>query len=124
MQQREITSRSRRGKDGLQLVEHLDHIGIQALRAAHIGKHSHLLSKASIKRLGYLLGLADAAALDDDVVKLLQLGQADQLLEQVSAQGAADATILKRNDLFVRLGESVSLLDERSINVDAFKWSA
>lgn len=53
-----------------------------------------MLGETVIKRLSYLLWLADATALDDDVVKGLELGQTDELLEEVAAEGAADAAIL------------------------------
>lgn len=53
----------------LHLVQNLQHLLIKP----HIPlRHGfHLLRKPTVKSLGHLLRLADAAALDDDVVKVL-----------------------------------------------------
>ena len=71
--------------DYLQLRENLDHVFTQALLTTNIGHHAHLLSQTRVKRLGHLLRLADATAFDYNVIKLLQLGKTDKLLEQVTA---------------------------------------
>lgn len=77
-----------------------------------------LFNEAIIKGLGNLLGLADAAALNHDVVKLAELRDAEKLLEKVAAEVAADASILQSNDLVTSLGEGMSLLDQGCIDVD------
>lgn len=52
----------------------------------------------------------------------MKLGEVDELLKEIAAEGTADAAILEGDDLFIRLGESVCLLDEGRIDVDA-GWS-
>ena len=79
----------------------------------------HLLGQALVKGLGNLLGLADAAALDDNVVELLELGEAQQLLKEVAAERAADAAVLQGDDLFLRLSQTVGLLDQGGVDVDS-----
>lgn len=71
----------------------------------------HLLSKSLVERLRDLLRLTDAAALNDNVVELLQLREADELLEEITPKGATDATILEGNDLLLGLVNAVRLLD-------------
>lgn len=78
-----------------------------------------MLSKSRVKRLSNLLRFTDTTALDDDVVKLLQLCKTNELLEQVATEGAADASVLESDDLFLGLGEVVGLLDEGGVDVDA-----
>lgn len=102
-----------------QLPERPDGGLVELQRAGGVGHVGHVLGQAGVERLSDLLGLADAAALDDDVVELLQLGQADQLLEQVAAEGAADATVLQGDDLFIGPGQPVRLADEGGVDVDA-----
>lgn len=76
-----------------------------------------------IKRLGNLLRFADAAALDDDVVKLLQLRKTHEFFEQVASKGTADAAVLESDDLFVCPRQTVRLLDEGGIDVDTLHWA-
>lgn len=102
----------------LQLVKDLDHGRVQSLLGADVGKHAHLLGETGVEGLSNLLRFTDTTALDDDVVKLLQLGEADEFLEQVTTEGTANAAVLEGNDLFIGLCEVVGLLDQRSINVD------
>jgi hypothetical protein len=59
-----------------------------------MGQGKNLLRQTLVKGLGNLFGLADAAALNDDVVELLEFGKPQQLLEEVSPKGATDAAIL------------------------------
>nr|POF11480.1 hypothetical protein CFP56_44318 [Quercus suber] len=87
-----------------------------------LGPFAHggdLLREPYVEGLSDLLGLADAAALDDDVVELGQLGEPDELLEQIAAQRAADAPILQRDDLFFGLLERVRVADQGRVDVDA-----
>lgn len=93
----------------LHLVEDPEHILIKA----HVPlRHSlHLLRKPPVKRLGHLLRFANAAALDDNVVKALQLREANELLEEIAAEGAADAAVLEGDDLFLGFREAVGLFD-------------
>ena len=106
-------------EDDLQLSKNLEHVIIQTRSTLQRPHSIHLLRKPRVKRLSNLLRLTDTTALDDYVVKLLQLGKTDELLEQVAAEGAADASVLEGDDLFLGLGEVVGLLDEGGIDVDA-----
>lgn len=83
-----------------------------------ISHHAHLLRQSRIKRLSNLFWLTNPTALNDDVVKLLELRNTHQLLEQVTTEGAADAAILEGDDFLVRLGQVVCLLDQGRINID------
>lgn len=93
----------------LHFVQNPEHILVKPHVSLRHGLH--LLRKPLVKCLGHLLRLADAAALDDDVVEVLELRKADELLEEVAAEGAADAAVLEGDDLFLGLGEAVGLLD-------------
>ena len=62
-------------------------------------------------------GLADAAGLDDDVVKALQLHQLEYLFDEVGLQGAADATVLQGHEAVVFLSHDTPLLDEVGVDV-------
>lgn len=93
----------------LHLLQHLEHILIKPHVPLCHGLH--LLRKPPVERLGHLLRLADSAALDDDVIEVLELREADELLEEIAAEGAADAAVLQGDDLFLGLGEAVGLLD-------------
>lgn len=104
---------------GLHLGENLFHI-FSERAAVGLSHGVHLLSHACVKGLGHLLGLTDAAALNNDVVELGELRQADELLEEITSQGAADTAILESDDflIIISLLQAVCLLDERGINVD------
>lgn len=103
----------------LQFVEDLDHVLVKASHAITLRQGTHLIRKTRVKRLGNLLRLADAAALYNDVVKLLELGDPHELLEQISSEGAADASILQCNDFLIGLCKLMGLFDERGIDIDA-----
>ena len=101
----------------MQLLQHPGQILVQ--RATSCDGHTvHLLREPGVKRLGHLLRLANAAALDDDVVERLELREAHELLEQVPPQRAAYAAVLERHDLFFGLAEVVRFLNERGVDVD------
>jgi hypothetical protein len=108
--------RERKRGPNVHLIQNLQHVSIKAL--AILGQSAHLLRQAPVERLGHLLRLADAAALDDDVVEFLQLGEPDQLLEEVAAEGAADAAVLQGDDLLLGLCQAVGLLDQGCVDVD------
>lgn len=97
-----------------------EHAGIQS---ALFHERAHGLGQPCVKRLGHLLGLADATALHDDIVELAQLREAHQLLEQVAAQSAAYATVLQGNDLLLGLLDLDGLADEGRVDVDPGSWS-
>jgi hypothetical protein len=78
-----------------------------------------VLGQFVIERLSDLLRLTNPAALNEHVVELLQLRQRDQLLDQVAAEGAADAAVLQRDDLLLGAFKPVSLLDQGGVDVDA-----
>ena len=83
-----------------------------------VGQLPHVFGEARVKRLSNLLRLADAATLNDNVVKFFQLRETDQFFEKIAAQSAANTSILKSNDLFFRLGEAMRLFDQCGVNVD------
>ena len=102
----------------LHLLQDLEHILIEtfAIKTAH---GVHVLRQFLVKGLGDLFRLTDATAFDDDIIKFLELSQTHQLFEEISPKCTADATILEGDDLFVCFCETVGLLDEGSINIDA-----
>ena len=103
----------------LHLLQHLEHLRIESIAAS--SRHIvHLLGQSGIERLSDLLGLADTTAFDDDVVELLELRKANELLEEVAAKGAANAPILHRDDLLVGLCEGVCLLDQGCVDIDTW----
>jgi hypothetical protein len=60
------------------LLKSLYHIRIQPWNALDRSYRLHLLRQSRVKRLSDLLWLTDTTTLDDDVVELLQLSQADE----------------------------------------------
>ena len=61
--------------------------------------------------------LADAAGLDDDIVKAAHGHDVLQLLHQVHLQRAADAAVLQCHQRIVALAHDAALLDELSVDV-------
>lgn len=59
------------------------------------------------ERLGHLHRLADARALDDNVLHLAALGQSGQFGQQVSSECAADTAILELDQFFFGLRDVV-----------------
>ena len=68
--------------------------------------------------LGDGLGLADAAGLDDDIVELVVGGKLGELLDEVGAQRAADASVLEGHQVvLVAAAHDAALLDELGVDV-------
>ena len=71
------------------------------------------------KGLGDGERLRHARRLNEKVVELLLLGQACYLLDQVLSQGAADASVLHFNKLFLSsLKSSITFFHESTVNID------
>lgn len=102
-------------------LEYVDYVCFELPRP--ICKIGELVGQSGIKGLSDLLWLADSAAFDQNRVELVKLIQVDQFFEQIFSEGAADAAILKRNHLLLALGQMVSSVDLRGIDVDSKRTS-
>ncbi len=100
--------------------ERVDHgnYAVEARQCAPLGCVGHSRHRAD--GLGYGGWLADAARLDDDVVKPARPGQLRELVDEVGLQGAADTSILQGNEVSVilLLPYHAPFLDKRRVNVD------
>jgi hypothetical protein len=67
--------------------------------------------------LGYGTWLANAAGLDDDIVKAVQGNDLVQLLHKVHLEGAADATVLQGYQTVIIHANYASLLNEAGVDV-------
>ncbi|MNF83005.1 hypothetical protein D3C84_653180 [compost metagenome] len=94
-------------------VDHGDH-GVQPRQ---VGQALALLV-AEGEGLGHRQRLGDAGRLDQQVVEAPLAGQAGDLLEQVLAQGAADAAVAHLHQLFLAALEADALLNGAGIDVD------
>lgn len=92
-------------------------IAVQSASLTGFGNLCHLFCQTQVECFRNLLWFTYTATLDDDIVKLLHLGKLDQLFEEVTAQCAADAAILQRNDLLASLRDAMHLLDERRVDI-------
>ena len=94
-------------------VDHRDH-GVQPRQ---VGQAASLLI-AEGEGLGHRQRLADAGGLDQQVVEAAVAGQAADLVEQVFAQGAADAAVAHFHQLLFGAVEADVLLDGGTVDVD------
>ena len=62
--------------------------------------------------------LTDARSLDQDVIELLLLYQAEDLLDQIGLESTADTAVLERYKVLVLLIDDAALLDQLSVDVD------
>lgn len=76
----------------------------------------HGRTKLSRESLGHLHRLADTSGFNDDIVNFISFSQSRQFSQQVSTKSAADASVLKPNELLSCLGDFV-VLDEGSVDV-------
>ena len=95
---------------------HHRHDGVKLrYRGIHILRHEHRHAAYGLRNRSRL---ADSACLDDDIVKIPASRKVTELRDKVHFQGAADTSVLERDETVVRLGDNASLPDKVSIDID------
>lgn len=88
-----------------------------SLHRAIVGSIYHGLGELLGERLGHLHRLADARALDQDVLAFAGAREPRKLLEQIAPERVADAPVLHLDQAFLRLRDDVAF-DQGGVDVE------
>lgn len=94
------------------------HDGHHGVQAGHVAQHLPCLQVSKRERLGHWQRLADAGALDDDVVHAAALGEGGHLAQQVFSQRAANAAVLHGHQLLVGLAQHAARPHSGGVHVE------